>query len=73
MTDKSKSLVLRAMEGFKSDDLERATAAFRGKTADQMQEQHGLSGRTRQEVLDGYRASREEWKTAMRELKALLK
>lgn len=38
----------------RSDDIGRAKAAFRGLTPEQMQQQHGQSGRTRQAILDGY-------------------
>jgi len=36
------------------DDINRCRAAFRGLTPEQMQEQHGDSGRTRAEILAGY-------------------
>jgi uncharacterized protein YkwD len=36
------------------DNLNRAKANFRDKTFTQMQEKFGLSGRTCQEILDGY-------------------
>ncbi len=50
--------ILRQMSYQRSDDLERARAVFRGMTADQMAEQHGQSGYTRQQLLDGYVAER---------------
>ncbi len=54
------SYLRRTIANAHDDSLERATSAFRGLTAVQMQEQHGQSGCTRQELLDGYRAARAE-------------
>ncbi len=45
--------LLAALEQHRGDDLERATRAFAGVD---MSQQHGFSGRTRQEILDEYRA-----------------
>ena len=47
---------MRIVEQAKSDNLERAAAAFRGLTAEEMQLEHGQSGKTRAEVVEGYRA-----------------
>ena len=41
----------------KGDDSYRARVAFRHCTPEQMQEQHGASGRTRAQVLAEYEAS----------------
>ncbi len=60
-----KNFVKRAMQNARGDDLERAERAFRGLSAKEMAEQHGQSGRTRQEVLDGYTAHRTAWNNAM--------
>lgn len=46
--------ILKAIHAYTGDDLERARMSFIQFTPRQMQEQHGQSGRTRQEVLDGY-------------------
>ena len=43
----------------RGDDLHRARAAFAGLSKQQMQEQYGHSGQTRQAILDGYEASDE--------------
>ena len=45
----------RALERYRGDDYERAKAAFRDMTPSEMQEQYGFSGKTRQQILDGYR------------------
>ncbi len=50
--------IRRVLDNAKGDDLERATAAFRGCTPDRMQEEYGQSGRTRQEILDSYQQQR---------------
>ena len=50
-----KEFIIRCIERARGDDLYRARMSFRGMTAKQMQEQHGNSGRTRQQVLDGHR------------------
>jgi len=54
----------KALDNYKQDNLERAQHAFGGMTDKQMSEQHGLSGRTRREVLDGYIRDRREWQAA---------
>ena len=41
------------------DSLERATFAFGGLSPQQMEQQYGASGRTRNEILDGYKVQRE--------------
>lgn len=55
MTARSKEVILRAMQNAEGDDLERATAAFRGRTPEQMQQQYGQSGSTCAQIIDGYR------------------
>jgi hypothetical protein len=52
MTPKQRTLM--ALEQMKGDDLQRARAAFRGYSADQMELPHGHSGHSRREVLEGY-------------------
>jgi len=49
-------LALEQMEQMRGDDLYRAKMAFRGMTDKQMGEQHGLSGKTRQQILSEYEA-----------------
>jgi hypothetical protein len=46
--------VQRAIHDRSGDDLERARAAFRNRTPEQMQLKYGQSDRTCQEILDGY-------------------
>ncbi len=46
--------IQRAIHDRSGDDLERARRAFNGLSPEQMQENYGQSGRTRQEILDEY-------------------
>lgn len=52
--DVYKQLAIRALKRMKGDDLERARFAFKGFTPQQMQQQHGFSGKTRAEILAQY-------------------
>jgi hypothetical protein len=66
-----KEYVLRVMRDAQGDDLERATLSFRGLSNKQMQEQHGQSGLTRQQVLDEYREQRRLHRAAIDWLKSI--
>ncbi|HYB97530.1 MAG TPA: hypothetical protein VEC57_00155 [Candidatus Limnocylindrales bacterium] len=55
MNDHQK-LAIQALSYLKGDDTARARAAFRGMTPQQMQEEHGVSGRTRAQILASYEA-----------------
>lgn len=50
----AKEITLRALENYRGDDLYRARAAFRGLSDEEMGKQHGHSGKTRREIVDGY-------------------
>jgi hypothetical protein len=54
VTAETKRIVLAALDRIRGDDYLRAMAAFRGLTPAEMQQQHGASGRTRQQILDDY-------------------
>jgi hypothetical protein len=60
-----KEYAIRLLENARGDDLERARWAFRGLTPMQMAEQHGQSGKTRQEILGGYEAERVRYEAAL--------
>lgn len=47
-------LIISALGNMIGDDTVRARAAFRNLTPEQMQEQHGQSGRTRAQIIAGY-------------------
>lgn len=49
-----KETVRRALLNNRGDDLNRARAAFRGLDSDQLDQQHGESGKTRREILSAY-------------------
>ncbi len=61
------------MQCAKGDDLERATRAFAGLSPEEMSKEYGQSGRTRLEILNGYKTGREEWESANRLLDSLLR
>lgn len=46
--------------GIIGDDAYRAAAAFKGLTPEQMEEEHGHSGKSRKEILAGYRGALSE-------------
>lgn len=54
MTEESKAVIIAALTQYRGDDYERARAAFRRRTAIEMEEQYGQSGRTCQQILEGY-------------------
>ncbi len=63
--NKHKQFILKQMRGSRPDNFYRAQAAFRGLSDDQMNEQYGQSGRTRREILEGYREHLTEWDAAI--------
>lgn len=63
-TPQIKQTLLNALEVARDDSLERAQWAFKGMTSEQMQQQYGHSGHTRQQVLDTYQAARDCNETA---------
>lgn len=63
----------RIVADAKGDDLERARSAFRGMSERQLDQQHGQSGRTRRQILQGYEEDRAEYDGARRLLDAMLK
>lgn len=50
--------VRKALRNYKSDNLERAEAAFSGMIDEQLDQQYGQSGKTRREILQEYREAR---------------
>lgn len=51
-----KETILRALESYRGDNLQRARWAFKGLSPDEMAQQYGQSGQTRAELLAGYEA-----------------
>ena len=58
-----KERVLKILSDAKRDDLERAERAFAGCDLDVL---HGESGRTRGNILEGYKRERHQWEEAYR-------
>ena len=52
MTHKQRAI--QAVSNMRGDDLYRAQHTFRGLSPDDLKEQHGQSGKTRQQILDEY-------------------
>ncbi len=71
MTPENKDTIRRALENYRGDDFERATAAFRGFTPGQMMQEHGQSGQTRMAILAGYEAHVRRVERAQKALEAL--
>lgn len=61
--NKHQELAIRALENAMGDDLERATRSFSGMSYQEMQQEHGYSGKTCAQILEGYR----EWDRKHRE------
>lgn len=57
--------IFRTLGRTDGDDLERCQAAFRGLSPQQMSSLYGESGRTRQEILDGYQINRDRHTAAV--------
>ncbi len=66
-----RQMAIRALENLKGDDSYRAKMAFRNFTPEQMQQEHGLSGLTRQSILDGYLNSEAKIDKAIKWLKSI--
>ena len=60
-----KQVILDALHRYGGDDLERAEMAFRHLSKEQLNQEHGQSGKTCQEILDGYKKHRSEVKNAI--------
>jgi len=56
MPETIKEFILDCIRQRKGDDLYRAECAFRNNTDQEMQEEYGLSGKTRQQILDECKA-----------------
>ena len=60
------------VDNARGDDLERAQRAFGRLGGTAMDQQHGQSGRTRCEILNGYEEERRDWERAKARLNDLL-
>lgn len=68
---KHKDYILRSLESYKGDDAQRAILFFSKYSEDEMQEQHGLSGKTREEVLQDYLDQEKRGREAIEYIKSL--
>lgn len=71
ITPETKLIVLAALHSYHCDDYERAKSAFRSCTDEQMQQQYGESGKTRQQILDSYKAHADAVDRAIAEVVSL--
>lgn len=60
-----KNLARRALQNMLGDDAIRARNAFAGMSVEQMRQQHGLSGKTRAEILTDYEDHEAKVKAAL--------
>ena len=60
-TDQKRLIAIGAVRAACGDDCYRAEQAFAGLSKEQMEERHGQSGKTRREVLEGFRMRQEEY------------
>lgn len=56
----AKDKIIRILQNAKGDDTARAKIAFKNLSKKEMEFQHGYSGKSRQEILDGYLAHDKE-------------
>jgi hypothetical protein len=59
-----KEYVIKAMESYKGDNLERATARFRNLSEQELDSQYGQSGMTCRQIWDEYKEARAAWQKA---------
>jgi hypothetical protein len=71
MSPESKNVIFRALESYRGDNLARAKHAFSRCTPEQMGQQYGQSGQTRNEILAGYQEHHDRVTQALREVEAL--
>ncbi len=61
--------ILRALQQYRGDDLERAKLAFRSYSPWQMTQPYGLSDKTPEQILLGYQEHVDEVEAAIRWVK----
>jgi hypothetical protein len=75
MTPETKAAILRGLRndiGNAADNLHRATCAFRGHSAEELQQQYGQGGSTCAEILEGYQTWHDKAVAALREAEEAL-
>jgi len=63
-----KKFIIKCINMNRGDDLARARNAFDSFSFSQMQEQHGSSGKTRQQILDSYIEHEKKCDDAIKEI-----
>ena len=61
---KSKEIVLEALRQYKGYNLEKAEAAFRNLSNDELDKEYRQTGKTCRQILDEYRQQRNEVENA---------
>jgi hypothetical protein len=69
--NKHAETAIKALSMYLGDDFQRAQAAFKRFTPEQMQDQHGESGKTRQQILDDYKAHQDQVTAAITWVKSV--
>lgn len=69
--DKAKETTIRALTNMRGDDTIRARRAFGDMSAEEMNKQHGRSGKTRAEILSEYEARDREIDAALAWIRSL--
>lgn len=67
----AKRRAIQIVEASYGDDLERAKYAFGPYSHEEMAQQHGQSGQTRQKILDDYQKDRDERRAVTEWLESL--
>ena len=60
-TDAKRAIAITAVIRERGDDCQRAEMMFAGLSKEQMEQQHGASGKTRRQILEEYRMRKEEF------------
>ena len=71
LSQDARKVIERALQSLRGDDLERARAAFRHCTEEEMGQEYGQSGQTRRQILQGYLDHNSEIDQAEEELARL--
>jgi len=68
MKTETKKFVIDCINQRRCDDFYRAKLAFRNCTPEEMNQEYGQSGQTRQQILDGYEQREKQCDEAITEL-----